>query len=202
MVGGIAPGTARTPIPGTIELSVHGDRIVTIHVPVTRNLSSTGSVGELRGCSDNSANPRREHQRQVCDRVVCSCTPTHHRHGRKNNEHSSDLHRAIVLVLPLLASTGRGIPVVLCMVAPRPGSDWGHPRPRSRTQSTAGSSTTPGGSVPVAVSQPMAAMRALTILARPSPMPAAAAQSRASGHENRGLVGSKRVAGAVFLRTA
>jgi hypothetical protein len=58
------------------------------------------------------------------------------------------------------------------------------------------------GSVPVAVSQPMAAMRALTILARPSPMPAAAAQSRASGHENRGLVGSKRVAGAVFLRTA
>ena len=32
--GGTFPGTATTPIPGTIELSAHGHRIVTIHVPV------------------------------------------------------------------------------------------------------------------------------------------------------------------------
>jgi hypothetical protein len=31
--GGSFPGTATTPIPGTIELSAHGHRIVTIHVP-------------------------------------------------------------------------------------------------------------------------------------------------------------------------
>jgi hypothetical protein len=55
--------------------------------------------------------------------------------------------------------------------------------------SVEGSSTTPGGSVPVAASQPKAAIQALTTLAMPSPMPAAAAYSRASGHENRGLVG-------------
>jgi hypothetical protein len=32
--GGPAPGTAKTPIPGTIELSAHGHRTVTIKVPV------------------------------------------------------------------------------------------------------------------------------------------------------------------------
>ncbi len=53
--------------------------------------------------------------------------------------------------------------------------------------------------MPVATSQPKAARRALTILAMPSPMPAAAAHSTASGHENCGLVGSNGVAGAVSL---
>ena len=70
------------------------------------------------------------------------------------------------------------------------------------TRTTSGSSTTPGGRVPVAASQPIAARRALITLAMPRPMPAAAAHSRASGHENRGLVGSNGVAGAVSLRTA
>ena len=42
----------------------------------------------------------------------------------------------------------------------------------------------------MAASQLMAAIRALTTLAMPRPMPAAAAHSRASGHENPALVGS------------
>ena len=48
----------------------------------------------------------------------------------------------------------------------------------------------------MAASQPKVATQALTTLAIPSPMPAAAAHSRALGQENRGLVGSNGVAGA------
>ena len=48
------------------------------------------------------------------------------------------------------------------------------------TQTTSGSSTAPGGSVPVAAFQPIAARRALIILAMARPMPAAAPHSRAS----------------------
>ena len=54
----------------------------------------------------------------------------------------------------------------------------------------------------MAASQPMAARRALITLAMPRPMPAAAAHSRASGHENWGLEGSNGVTGAVSLLTA
>jgi len=35
MEGGPAPGTAMTVMPGTVQLSVHGHRVVTIHVPPT-----------------------------------------------------------------------------------------------------------------------------------------------------------------------
>ena len=70
-----------------------------------------------------------------------------------------------------------------------------------RAQVTAGSSTTPGGTVPVAASQPKAAMRALNTFAMPRPMPAATAHSRASGHENRVLVGSNGEGAAASLRT-
>ena len=45
MVGGVAPGTAKTPIPGTIELSAHGDHIVTIRVPVNGTFRAQLPVG-------------------------------------------------------------------------------------------------------------------------------------------------------------
>src|SRR4051795_5676717 len=55
----------------------------------------------------------------------------------------------------------------------------------SRVQTTAGLSANAGGGVWVATFQPMAVRRALTTFATPRPMPAVAAHSRASGHENR-----------------
>ena len=55
------------------------------------------------------------------------------------------------------------------------------------------------GRVPVATSQPKVARRALTTLAMPRPMPAAAAHTRASGHENRALVGVEHRVGGLVL---
>src|SRR3954447_25225011 len=54
----------------------------------------------------------------------------------------------------------------------------------------------------MAARQPIAARRVLTILVMPRPMPAAAAQSTASGHEKRASVGSNGVVGSVSLRIA
>jgi hypothetical protein len=58
----------------------------------------------------------------------------------------------------------------------------------------------PGGSVPVATSQPMAATWALITLAMPRPTPGAAAHTTASGHENRALVGSNTASGDLSLQ--
>jgi hypothetical protein len=46
MEGGTAPGRARALIPGTVELSVHGHRVVTIHVPMTGTFRVRVPVGE------------------------------------------------------------------------------------------------------------------------------------------------------------
>lgn len=45
MEGGVAPGTAKTLIPGTVELSAHGDRIDTIRVPVNGTFRVQVPVG-------------------------------------------------------------------------------------------------------------------------------------------------------------
>jgi len=46
MEGGPAPGTATALIPGTVELSVHGHRVVTIHVPMTGTFRARVPVGK------------------------------------------------------------------------------------------------------------------------------------------------------------
>jgi len=46
MEGGTAPGTATTLIPGTVELSVQGHRVVTIHVPITGTFRARVPVGK------------------------------------------------------------------------------------------------------------------------------------------------------------
>jgi len=70
--GGAAPGTARTLIPGTVELSVHGRRVVTIHVPMTGTFRARVPVGKYEAVRGIPVVPRvapspggREHSHSV-----------------------------------------------------------------------------------------------------------------------------------------
>ena len=70
MEGGVAPGTAKTRIPGTIELSAQGDRIITIHVPESGTFRTPVPVGkyEVGATTPNiqQVNPGGKHRTEPC----------------------------------------------------------------------------------------------------------------------------------------
>jgi hypothetical protein len=74
MEGGVAPGTARTPIPGTVTLSALGDRIVTIHVPANGTFRAQVSAGRYEVTSTTpkvqQVNPDGTHVSKPCPEVI------------------------------------------------------------------------------------------------------------------------------------
>src|SRR5580658_6221453 len=59
MEGGLAPGTSRALIPGTVELSIHGHRVMTIHVPVTGTFRARVPAGKYEVAA---ITPRIQHE--------------------------------------------------------------------------------------------------------------------------------------------
>jgi hypothetical protein len=71
MEGGVAPGTARTRIPGIIELSAHGHPIITMHVLARGTFRAQIQVGEYEV---TATTPRIQQVNAGGNRVMEPCT--------------------------------------------------------------------------------------------------------------------------------
>ena len=81
MEGGVPPGTARTPIPGTVALSAHGDRIVAIHVPASGAFRAQVSAGTYEVTATTprvqQVKPDGTHVTEPCPQVDPTITVEH-----------------------------------------------------------------------------------------------------------------------------
>jgi hypothetical protein len=81
MEGGVAPGTSRTPIPGTVALSTHGYRIVTIHVPASGTFRAQVSAGRYDVTATTESiqhvNPNGMHVTEPCTEALPPITVEH-----------------------------------------------------------------------------------------------------------------------------
>lgn len=76
--GGVEPGTTRTAIPGTLVLSAHGDRIVTIHVPPTGSFRAPVPTGTYMVTASTPkvqrVSPAGTHVTEPCPEMIPSIT--------------------------------------------------------------------------------------------------------------------------------